>query len=52
MKNHKLFGAIVGSVIALTMSSCGKERNVRFRPLTYCFLVIDHIWDKLSDGRL
>ena len=25
LKNHKLFGAIIGSVIALTMLSCGKE---------------------------
>ena len=32
MKNHKLFGAIVGSVIALTISSCGKEDKIERFP--------------------
>ena len=32
MKNHKLFGAIVGSVIALTMSSCGKSDKIERFP--------------------
>ncbi len=32
MKNHKLFGAIACSVIALTMSSCGKEDKIERFP--------------------
>ena len=32
MKNHKLFGAIVGSVIAMTMSSCGKSDKIERFP--------------------
>ena len=32
MKNHKLFGAIVGSVIALTISSCGEEDKIERFP--------------------
>ena len=32
MKRHYLFGAIVGSVIALTISSCGKEDKIERFP--------------------
>lgn len=32
MKNHILFGAIVGSVIALTISSCGEEDKIERFP--------------------
>ena len=32
MKNHKLFGAIACSVIALTISSCGKEDKIERFP--------------------
>lgn len=34
MKNHKLFGAIACSVIALTMSSCVKEGQTLTLTLT------------------
>lgn len=42
MKNHKLFGAIACSVIALTISSCGKEdKTERFPEGTSMIKMMD-----------
>ncbi len=49
MKNHKFFGAIACSVIALTISSCGKEDKIERLPeLPYALLHSDRLRRKAT----